>query len=91
MVRSLTPANPHRLGSGAGEKAAVAVFGEEGRQAAEVAQAVLPWACLAPDVTLQRLLRDWALHRRQVPHASSPSFIHYLGVWQRVLHDASLD
>jgi len=50
-----------------GEKAAVAVFGEEGRQAAEVAQAVLPWACLAPDVTLQRLLRDWALHRRQAP------------------------
>lgn len=42
------------------------MFGEERRRAAEVSRSVLPWACLTPDIAVRRLLRDWALHRRQV-------------------------
>jgi len=50
----------------AGEEAAVRVFGEEAAQAAQLVQALLPWACLAPGATLRRLMLDAALHRRQV-------------------------
>lgn len=51
------------------------MFGDEAGRSAELARALLPWACLAPAAVLRRLMLDAALHRRQVSVASAPGYV----------------